>query len=77
MRHDTGGDLQRLAQATFPGTEWSLGYYSNPIPAVNEDQPQTFLPDVGKNLPLHIVGSSKIGYHQISLNWAFSVILQK
>lgn len=43
-----------LAQATFPGTEWSSGYYSKPIPAVHEDQPQTFLPDTGKNFPLYV-----------------------
>lgn len=72
MQRDIEGDLQNIGSATFPGTEWSLGYYSKPIPALNEDQPQTFLPDVGKNFPLHIVGSaklgSKIGCHQISLN---------
>jgi len=67
--------LEQMAHATSPGT--GLGYYSNPVPAVNENQPQTFLPDVEKNLSLHITGSSKMGCHQTSLNWAISFILQK
>lgn len=49
-----------MVQATCPGTEWSSGYYSEPIPAVHEDKPQTFLPDVGKTSLCTLVGLAKL-----------------
>lgn len=49
-----------LVQATLPGTEWSSGYYSKPIPAVHENQPQTLLPDVGKTSLYTLFGLAKL-----------------